>query len=201
MQPRRTPDPLSGYETKILVEAPVRHDDEFETFVRRRRGHLVGTATALTAGDAFLAEDLVQGTLVRLYLAWGRARSGNVDAYARRVLVNAFIDHRRRPFVRRERAVETIPDSAATVASPQADTQLLTALAGLPPRQRAAVVLRHVEDLSVEDVATALGCSTGTVKSQTARGIAKLRDALELHRQPVTTTGSPVTTAAQGELS
>jgi RNA polymerase sigma-70 factor (sigma-E family) len=166
----------------------VKHDDEFERFVRDRRGQLVGTATVLTAGDGFLAEDLVQGTLVRLYLAWGRARSGNVDAYARRVLVNAFIDHRRRPFVRRERAVATLPDTATSRGAALDDTELLTALAALPPRMRAAVVLRHVEDLSVEDVATALGCSAGTVKSQTARGLAKLRDALERHREPVSTT-------------
>jgi RNA polymerase sigma-70 factor (sigma-E family) len=166
----------------------VKHDDEFESFVRRRRGHLVGTATVLTAGDAFLAEDLVQGTLVRLYLAWGRASSGNVDAYARRVLVNAFIDHRRRPFVRREHAVESLPETAQAAGAELDDTDLLSALAALPPRMRAAVVLRHVEDLSVEDVAAALGCSTGTVKSQTARGITKLRDALALHRRPALTT-------------
>jgi RNA polymerase sigma-70 factor (sigma-E family) len=176
------------------MEAPVKHDDEFEKLVRRRRGHLVGTATALTAGDAFLAEDLVQGTLVRLYLAWGRARSGNVEAYARRVLVNAFIDHRRRPFVRRERAVASLPDAAAPRSANADDTHLLAALAALPPRMRAAVVLRHVEDLSVEDAAAALGCSTGTVKSQTSRGIAKLRDALENHREPVST-------APKGDLS
>jgi RNA polymerase sigma-70 factor (sigma-E family) len=179
----------------------VRHDDEFESFVRRRRGHLLGTATALTAGDAFLAEDLVQGALVRLYLAWGRAHSGNVDAYARRVLVNAFIDHGRRPFVRRERSVETLPDTVpATGASPTAEpdnAHLLDALAALPPRMRAAVVLRHVEDLSVEDAAAALRCSTGSVKSQTARGLAKLRDALEHDRQPVNT----ASTASRGDLS
>jgi len=165
----------------------VKHDHEFESFVRQRRAHLVRTATALTAGDGFLAEDLVQGSLVRLYLAWGRARSGNVEAYARRVLVNAFIDHRRRPFVRREHAVASLPDSAATGGGELDDVRLLNALAGLPARMRAAVVLRHVEDLSVEDVAEALGCSAGTVKSQTARGIAKLREALESN-QPVTVT-------------
>lgn len=161
----------------------MRHDDEFEGFVRGRRGHLVRTATVLTAGDAYLAEDLVQGTLVRLYLAWGKARSGNLEAYARRVLVNAFIDHRRRPFVRRERAVESLPDIAASSDTELGDTRLIGALATLPARMRAAVVLRHVEDLSVEDVAEALGCSTGTVKSQTARGLAKLREALESQQQ------------------
>lgn len=172
----------------------MRHDHEFEDFVRRRRRALVMTATALTAGDAFLAEDLVQGTLVRVYLAWKRARSGNVDAYARRVLVNAFIDHRRRPFVRREQIVAVPPDAAWVAGADLDDTRLLAALADLPPRMRAAVVLRHVDDLSVDDAAAALGCSTGTVKSQTARGLAKLRDALAMPPEPVTT-------AAQGDLS
>lgn len=171
------------------------YDEEFEQFVRRRRGHLVNTATALTAGDAFLAEDLVQGALVRLYLAWRKARPGNVEAYARRVLVNAFIDHRRRPFVRRERVSESLPDVPVPRVSATDEPHLLAALAALPPRMRAAVVLRHVEDLSVEDAAAALGCSTGTIKSQTARGIAKLRDALESHRELVTTT------TPKGEIS
>jgi RNA polymerase sigma-70 factor (sigma-E family) len=177
----------------------VRHDEEFETFVRDHRGQLLRTATVLTAGDGFLAEDLVQGSLVRLYLAWGKARSGNVEAYARRVLVNAFIDHRRRPVVRRESAVAAPPDrvfGTDVFGSALAEidhTRLLEALAGLPARMRAAVVLRHVEDLSVEDVAAALGCSTGTVKSQTARGIAKLRDALG--------SSQPVVATVQGDLS
>ena len=172
----------------------MKHDDEFEAFVRHRRARLVGTATALTAGDAVLAEDLVQGTLVRLYLAWGRARSGNVEAYARRVLVNAFIDHRRRPFVRRERTVAALPDAASVAVDRDfGDAQLFNALAELPPRMRAAVVLRHVEDLSVEDAAATLGCTPGTVKSQTARALAKLRESLEPHRDPIsaTTQGDP----------
>lgn len=165
----------------------MKRDHEFEDFVRRRRRTLLTTATALTAGDAFLAEDLVQGTLVRLYLAWRRARSGNVDAYARRVLVNAFIDHRRRPFVRREQVVAAPPDSPAPGDADLDHTRLLAALAALPPRMRAAVVLRHVDDLSVEDAAAALGCSTGTVKSQTARALAKLRDALGAPTEPFVT--------------
>lgn len=150
---------------------------EFEAFVRERRGELVSTATLLAGGDAHLAEDLVQAALVRLYLAWGRARSGNPRGYARRILVNATIDHVRRPWVRRERTTDALPDSAA-VAPGEADEAMLLALRALPPRMRAAVVLRHVEDLSVEDTADALGCSIGTVKSQTARGLDKLRQIL-----------------------
>lgn len=147
---------------------------EYEAFVRERRGELVSTATLLLGGDAHLAEDLVQASLVRLYMAWGRARSGNPRAYARRILVNATIDHHRRPWVRRERSTDALPDVPAE-AIEALDGELLAALRALPPRMRAAVVLRHVEDLSVEDAADALGCSTGTVKSQTARGLDKLR--------------------------
>jgi RNA polymerase sigma-70 factor (sigma-E family) len=147
---------------------------EFEEFVRRSRGELLVTATTLAAGDRHLAEDLTQTALVRLYLAWGRARGTRIEAYARRVLVNCFLDHRRRPWVSRERSVETLPDNPALDAV-SLDGELVDALRELPPRMRAAVVLRHVEDRSVEEVADALGCSTGTVKSQTARGLDKLR--------------------------
>ncbi|MER6974292.1 sigma factor-like helix-turn-helix DNA-binding protein [Nocardioides sp. NPDC000445] len=137
-------------------------DAEFEAFVRRHRAPLVGTARLLTAGDAHLAEDLVQSTLVKVYLAWGRA-SQHPAAYARRTLVNCLTDHRRRPFFRREQGAVTLPE--APVEDP----------AMVDPELRAAVVLRHVHDLSVEEVADALSCSTGTVKSQTARGLDKLR--------------------------
>ncbi|KRC51405.1 MULTISPECIES: SigE family RNA polymerase sigma factor [unclassified Nocardioides] len=161
---------------------PKPRDAEFEEFVRSNRSRLLGTATVLTAGDHHLAEDLVQGTLVRMYLAWGRAtKRGGAAAYARRVLVNSFIDHRRRPSVSRETATAELPDHAGgptTAADEPVDAELLAALSALPARMRAAVALRHVVDLSVEDTAELLGCSEGTVKSQTARGLAKLREVL-----------------------
>jgi len=154
-------------------------DREFADFVRTHRGGLVTTARLLTAGDAHLAEDLVQTALVRVYLAWGRARAGNPIAYARRTLVNCTTDHHRRGFTRREHSAAAVPDTAAQIdASGELDAELLAALADLPPRMRAAVVLRHVHDLSVDDTAHALGCSVGTVKSQTARGLDKLRAVL-----------------------
>lgn len=160
------------------------HEAEFEAFVREHRGRLVALATHLTS-DGHLAEDLVQQALVRLYLAWGRARSVSTGAYARRILLNTFIDHQRRPWVRREQSAEAPPDTPARLPADAPDAELLSALAALPPRMRAAVVLRHVEDLSVEETADALGCSRGTVKSQTARGLDKLRTALpHLERNP-----------------
>jgi len=121
----------------------------------------------------------VQIVLVRLYLSWGRAaRRGSVDAYVRRSLVNAFIDHRRRPSVSREKATDELPDYPARAAEEGIDIELLDALRALPERMRAAVVLRHVIGLSIDDAADALKCSTGTVKSQTARGLDKLRESL-----------------------
>lgn len=158
-------------------------EGEYETFVRDHRGDLLATATLL-AGDSYLAEDLVQTALVRLYLAWGRARRTNVGGYARKILLNCFIDHRRRPWVRREQSSDVLPDRAGApaVADEDIDHELLAALHALPPRMRAAVVLRHVEDRAVDEVADLLNCSTGTVKSQTARGLDKLRTALATYQ-------------------
>jgi RNA polymerase sigma-70 factor (sigma-E family) len=155
----------------------VSRDDEFETFVRGHRSALVRFATTLTAGDAHLAEDIVQTALVRVYLARPSSKR-DLNAYVRRAIVNGLIDHKRRPFMRRERSAPDLPERAITDPTDDVDRDLLAALAAIPVRMRAAVVLRHVEGLSVEETAGALGCSTGTVKSQTARGLAKLRDLL-----------------------
>lgn len=153
-------------------------EQEFEAFVVRRRSALLRTATAMT-GDAHLAEDLVQTTLVRLYLAWGRARRTRVDAYARRTLVNCLVDETRRPH-RRERTTADLPEHATPDSAPtsSSDHDLAAALAALPLGMRTAVVLRHVEGLDVTETAEAMGCSTGNVKSQTARGLERLREHL-----------------------
>ena len=138
------------------------------------------TARLLAAGDAHLAEDLVQTALVRVYLAWGRARTGNPVAYARRTLVNCTTDHHRRGFTRREHTAAAVPDTVPPTSTlPTSSMPSCSQRSGsLPPKMRAAVVLRHVHDLSVDDTAHALGCSVGTVKSQTSRGLDKLREAL-----------------------
>lgn len=160
------------------VKAETR-DHQFEQFVRQRRHHLLRTARVLAAGDGHLAEDLVQQALVRVYLAWPRvSRRDNVDAYTRKVLVNGFIDHTRRPRWQREHVTADLPELPDAGTADDLDPELLGALGALPERMRAAVVLRHVLDLSVEESAHLLGCSTGTVKSQTFKGLAHLRDAL-----------------------
>jgi RNA polymerase sigma-70 factor (sigma-E family) len=156
-------------------------EDEFRAWVTQQRPRLVRTATLLTAGDEHLAEDIVQTTLTRLYLAWPRIRQADgPDAYVRRALVNALIDERRRPFWRRERAHADVPDvsAPASAPAPEGSARLEQALAGLPPGMRAAVVFRHVHELTVAETASALNCSEGNVKSQTARGLDRLRAAL-----------------------
>lgn len=170
---------------------PTSRDEAFAEFVRHRRGHLLAVATTLAAGDRHLAEDLVQTVLVRMYLRWPRlARVENVDAYARRALVNALIDQRRTPAAARERTDAEVPEHPAAPTA-ALDEDLLDALRLLPPRMRAVVVLRHVHDISVQECAQALGCSEGNVKSQTARGLAKLRELLP----------TPVPHPSTGELS
>jgi RNA polymerase sigma-70 factor (sigma-E family) len=156
-------------------------DEQFQSFVLARRAELVRTATLLTAGDAHLAEDLVQSTLTRLYVAWPAfRRSKNPGGYVYRSLVNALVDERRRPW-RRERSTAELPERARAEldSGSEVSDELRQALKDLPPRMRAAVVFRYFHDLDVAETADALGCTQGTVKSQTARALDRLRAALE----------------------
>lgn len=173
----------------------VARDEEFSAFVQARRPELLRSACLLTAGDWHAAEDLVQIALARLYLAWPKVRrTGSQVGYAWRILVNAHIDEVRRPRWRREQSVAMPPDTpdpGALTAFPDGldGGAVRAALAALPAGMRAAVVLRHWADFSVEETARILGCSTGTVKSQTAKGIGRLRALLA----DGTATGKPLT--------
>jgi RNA polymerase sigma-70 factor (sigma-E family) len=163
-------------------------DREFGEYVAERRSHLYRTAYLL-CGDAHRAEDIVQQALTKLYAAWPRAsRLESVDAYARRIVVNAHIDETRRPW-RRERPVEPDPGSALDrpvrdALAPEESDALWTALRGLASGQRRVVVLRHYWGLSVDETAADLGISPGTVKSQTSDALARLRDALSVASTP-----------------
>jgi RNA polymerase sigma-70 factor (sigma-E family) len=155
-------------------------DDQFQSFVLAQRAGLVRTATLLTAGDPHLAEDVVQTALTKLYVAWPAfRRSANPGGYVYRTLVNALTDERRRPW-RRERAVAELPDAPHGDHDPggEAGDNLAQALRDLPPRMRAAVVFRYYHGLDVAETADALGCTQGTVKSQTARALDRLRTTL-----------------------
>jgi RNA polymerase sigma-70 factor (sigma-E family) len=160
------------------VKWSVARDTEFTEFVLARRPVLVRVATLLLSGDAARAEDVVQTALTRLYVAWPRVRPETADAYARRCVVNAAIDDRRSLFRRREQVRAQLPEVPIPDTPENETRRVLALLATLPPGMRAAVVLRHIEGLTVAETAEALGCSEGTVKSQTARGLEQLRAAL-----------------------
>jgi RNA polymerase sigma-70 factor (sigma-E family) len=150
-------------------------DVAFVEYFAARSGSMRGTAFLL-CGDWHRAEDLVQTAFTKLYTHWHRvARHEALDPYVRQVLIRTFIDDGRRGWWRRERPQETPIEQAAVHASADDRLVLLQALAGVPPRQRAVLVLRYWEDMSVEETATVLGCSIGTVKSQAARGLDALR--------------------------
>jgi RNA polymerase sigma-70 factor (sigma-E family) len=152
----------------------------FEDFVRARSAALFRAALLLTGQDRAEAEDLLQGALERAYRHWARiCRQGDPERYVRRILANASTD-RWRKLGRRPEYV--LPGDGVTAAADDhagdvADRDfLLRALAGLAPRQRAVLVLRYYCDLPEAEVADALGCSVGTVKSQASRALTRLRE-------------------------
>ncbi|MCT2587506.1 SigE family RNA polymerase sigma factor [Actinophytocola gossypii] len=151
-------------------------DAAFADYFASRSSTMRGTAYLL-CGDWHRAEDLVQTAFVKLYRAWHRiAGHETLDAYTRQILVRTFLDESRRGFFHRERPTAEHDDRSEPVAGSVEDRMvLLGALADVAPRQRAALVLRYWEDMSVEDTAKALKCTAGTVKSQTARGLDALR--------------------------
>ena len=128
----------------------------------------------LVVRDWHTAEDMVQSTFVKLYVAWPRIRETGLDAYARRTLMNTCLSHLRKH--RRETVSDHIADQPVGPAG--SDVDLARALALLPPRQRAVIALRYLDDLSVDQVAEALAMAPGTVKSQSARALDRLRTLL-----------------------
>lgn len=161
--------------------------EAFNDYVAHRRPMLYRTALLL-CGDPHRAEDIVQNALSKLYVSWRRvSRMESVDAYVRRMVVTSHLDEVRRPW-RRERAVtDDVLDRPARVGLDLGESDALwQALRELPVGQRQVVVLRHYWGLSVDEVATDLGISSGTVKSQASLALAKLRHALA---EPTLTSG------------
>lgn len=152
-------------------------DASFTEFAVTARAQLRNTAYLLCA-DWDRAADHVQEGLIRVYVAWPRlTRRGGELAYARRAVVSAYIDASRKRSSREQpTTMDVSRPSPEDVASTVADRDaLMRALSLLPPRQRACVVLRYFEELDVKGTAEVLGCSEGTVKSQTSRALAALR--------------------------
>lgn len=161
-------------------------DEEFSAFVRARWPAFARTAYLLCAGDLGRAEDLVQTALARTMLAWPRLHDrGDLDGYVYRVMVRTQASwwHRR---WQGERPTGVLPEQVAgTDATRTVDDadQLGRALAQLPRQQRAAVVLRFYEDRSEREVAELLGCSAGSAKTHTSRGLARLRQLLDVDNE------------------
>ena len=154
-------------------------DSEFGEYLDSRAAVMRRTAYLLCGGDWHRAEDLVQTTLAKIYAAWPRlVRGHGIDGYARKVMVRATIDDSRRAFRRRENAVERLPEVGVPPAGVDDAVDVRRALARLPAGQRAVVVLRYWDDLSVAETAKALGKSEGTIKSQASKGLATLRTLL-----------------------
>ena len=151
---------------------------EFVAFVEARQRHFRRIAYAI-CGDWTQAEDLLQVALMKLYVAWPRVRrDGREDAYVRQILVRANIDEHRRPW-RREQPVAELPDQPLTGEPGHAEQAvLIQALQDLPLMQRKTVILRHWLGMSVEETASELGISAGTVKSHSSRGLERLQQLL-----------------------
>jgi RNA polymerase sigma-70 factor (sigma-E family) len=153
----------------------------YDEYVATRWTALYRTAYLLTGSHAD-AEDLAQTALVKTYLSWSKVTgAASPDAYVRRILTNAFLSGRRPLRVAREQLVDRTPEVQAVEPSGEDRLALWPHVAALSPRQRAVVVLRYYEDLSEQQIAEILGCSTGTVKSTAS-------DALKVLRQRIAAT-------------
>lgn len=154
----------------------MRDDQEFVEFATASAERLRNTAFMLCR-DWHLAQDLTQTALTRLYVGWRRAvQADNLLAYAQKILLRAYLDHRRRRSST-EAATGMLHDTGYR-QSPDLRLTMLDALAQLPARDRAIVILRYFEDYSVEQVADVLDVPTSVVKSQTKRSLLKLREVL-----------------------
>ncbi|HTZ93587.1 MAG TPA: SigE family RNA polymerase sigma factor [Streptosporangiaceae bacterium] len=154
-----------------------RHDQEFADYIAVRLEALRRLAFLLCQ-DWHRADDLAQAAAIKAYTHWARAeRADNTDAYVNAILVREFLHERRTGWARRVRLTEP-PEIMTSAADQDGSLDLRAAVAALPPRQRSVLVLRFYCDLTVYQTADALGCTTGTVKSQTAKALDSLRRAM-----------------------
>lgn len=160
-------------------------EQEYVEYVTARLAAFRRVAYHLT-GDADRADDVVQQAVTKLYVHWRRARvADNLDAYARAVLLRVFLDEKRLRWSQ-VRLVDVTPELPVLTRDDVEDRALLrAALSQVPPRQRAVLVLRFLDDRPVDEVAQILGCAPGTVKSQTSHGLAHLRRLLGTGAAPI----------------
>jgi RNA polymerase sigma-70 factor (sigma-E family) len=167
-------------------------DDEFARYFGARVQSLRTTAYRL-CGDWHHAEDITQTALMTLYRVWPRLDNHDkLDAYARQVVLRTYLNERRRPWRGREQLTNDLPDIETEPGSVEDRTLVLSALSNMAPKQQEVLVLRYLHDLSVEETAEELGLTTGTVKSQSARGLATLRKRLGPHFAVLATAAATV---------
>jgi RNA polymerase sigma-70 factor (sigma-E family) len=184
-----------------------RDDESFVAFVADRGTALLRTASLLCASRAD-AEDLLQTALEKTYRHWARlSTESDPEPYVRRVLVNLTISRARRWRILREVHMPSPPEVPATASETHAVElrgALIEQLRRIGPRQRAVLVLRYWEDQTESEIARTLGCSVGTVKSQAARGLARLRELLDAESGddgPGAGNGRPASGSAAGGLT
>jgi RNA polymerase sigma-70 factor (sigma-E family) len=165
-----------GSGTGVAARVDTGRDAAFTAYMEARQPALLRTAYLLT-GDHAAAEDLVQTSLAKLYLAWDRVESReSLDGYVRRIMVNEHHSLWRRAWKRRELSADRLPEHGVEDTYDDGESgRLWSFVQTLPRRQRAVVVLRFYEQLSEAETAAALGVSVGTVKSQASRALAALR--------------------------
>ncbi|MFD9700026.1 SigE family RNA polymerase sigma factor [Lentzea sp. NPDC059081] len=153
-------------------------DTEFTGLYDRCHEQMRFTAF-LMCGNWHEAEDVLQAAFLKLYLAGPKlADHSGIEGYLQQIVVRTFLAERRRVRWRREKLTDAPPESLYSMPGAEDGIVVWEALSTMPARQRAVLVLRYWNDLSVDDVAAALGCSTGTVKSQSSKGLRTLRHKL-----------------------
>ena len=170
----------------LMPDPRAARDADFAAYLQARQASVLRTAYLLT-GDRHTAEDLVQTAFAKLYLSWDRVRDqGSMDGYLRRILVNENNSLWRRGWKKREHATDELPEP-----TPHLDRHhdgrsdaLWDLVQTLPKKARAVLVLRYYEELSEAETAEVLGISVGTVKSQTSRALAALRERTPAHLDP-----------------
>ena len=161
-------------------------DADFTAYLQARQGRLLRTAYLLT-GDQHQAEDLLQTSLAKLYLAWDRVHDReSVDAYVRRIMINEHNSLWRRAWRRREQPTNEVPEAPSEPPAYDGGVSaaLWSAVQTLPRKARAVLVLRYYEELTEAETAEVLGIAIGTVKSQTSRALATLRERTPAHLNP-----------------
>ena len=170
----------------MLMTARAARDADFAAYLQARQASVLRTAYLLS-GDRHTAEDLTQTAFAKLYLAWDRVRDqGSIDGYLRRILVNENNSLWRRGWKKREHATDQLPEPTPVLDQYDdgRDAALWDVVQSLPKKARAVLVLRYYEQLSEAETAEALGVSVGTVKSQTSRALAALRERTPAHLNP-----------------